>query len=132
MLVATTLNVVRAFVEPLKASGRGRFVAVTSSKVRAPSARSALYAMAKAASDALVMALADELRGTGSTANLIEVDSIDAPENRAAPRAQSAAGTAKPYGKATPAEQIAAAMIYLCSEGAATINGIHLALTGRA
>jgi NADP-dependent 3-hydroxy acid dehydrogenase YdfG len=30
MLVATTLNVVRAFVEPLKASGQGRFIAVTS------------------------------------------------------------------------------------------------------
>ena len=122
MLVTTALNVVRAFVEPLKASGRGRFVAVTSPKARAPSARSALYAMAKAAADALVLALADEMRGTGSTANLVEVDSIDVP---------GAAGPAKPYGKTTPAEQIASAMLYLCSEEAATINGIRLPLTGR-
>jgi NAD(P)-dependent dehydrogenase (short-subunit alcohol dehydrogenase family) len=125
MLVATTLNVARGFVEQLKASGRGRFVAVTSPKARAPTARSALYAMAKAASDALVMALADELRGTGSTANLVEVDAIDAPEARAA------AEPVKPYGKTTSAEQIASAMVYLCSEDAAAINGIRLALTGR-
>lgn len=116
MLVVTTLNVVRAFVEPLKAAGNGRFIGVTSPRARAPTARNALYAMGKAASDALVLALADELRGTGATANLVEVDSIATPESRA---------------KSTPPEQIAAAMLYLCSEDAATINGIRLPLTGR-
>ncbi len=124
MLVKTTLNVVRAFAGSLKASGRGRFIAVTSPKARAPTSRSALYAMAKSASDALVLALADELRGSGATANLVEVDSIDAPESRGA-------GPKKPYGKSTPAEEIGAAMLYLCSDQAATINGIRLPLTGR-
>jgi NAD(P)-dependent dehydrogenase (short-subunit alcohol dehydrogenase family) len=83
--------------------------------------------MAKAASDALVIALADELRGTGATANLIEVDSVDSPETR-----QAGTAVPKPYGKTTPAEEIAAAMLYLCSEEARTINGIRLPLTGRA
>jgi len=124
MLVRTTLNVARAFAGPLSAGGRGRFLAVTSVKAQAPTAKSALYAMGKAASDALVLALADELRGSGATANLVVVDSIDVPETRGK-------DPKKPYGKSTPAEEIAAAMLFLCSEGAATINGARLPLTGR-
>jgi len=124
MLVRTTLNVARAFAVPLKTGGWGRFISVTSPRVQAPTAKSALYAMGKAASDALVLALADELRGTGATANLVVVDSIDTPETRdAQPK--------KAYGKSTPAEEIAAAMLFLCSDQAATINGTRLPLTGR-
>jgi NAD(P)-dependent dehydrogenase (short-subunit alcohol dehydrogenase family) len=151
MLVRTTLNVARAFAGPLKTGGWGRFIAVTSPKARTPTAKTALYAMGKAASDALVLALADELRGTGATANLIEVDSIamegevgrardgvraervppygerptiDSPETRDAQQK-------KAYGKSTPAEEIAAAMVFLCTDEAATINGARLPLTGR-
>ncbi|MGA2641371.1 MAG: SDR family oxidoreductase [Spirochaetia bacterium] len=123
MLIGTTLSVVRAFAGMLKAGG-ARFISVTSPKAQAPTAKSALYSMAKAASDALVLALADELRGTGSTANLVVVDSIDFPETRGSePR--------KPYGRSTPAEEIAAAMLFLCSDKAATINGARVPLTGR-
>jgi NAD(P)-dependent dehydrogenase (short-subunit alcohol dehydrogenase family) len=35
------------------------------------------------------------------------------------------------YGKSTPAREIAAAMLFLCSDEAATINGTRLPLTGR-
>lgn len=124
MLVGTTLNLARAFVGPLKSGGWGRLIAVTSPKAQAPTAKTALYAMGKAASDALVLALADELRGTGATANLISVDSIDIPETRDAQQK-------KAYGKSTPAEEIAAAMLFLCADDSATINGIRLPLTGR-
>jgi NAD(P)-dependent dehydrogenase (short-subunit alcohol dehydrogenase family) len=124
LLVRTTLNVARAFVVPLKTGGWGRFIAVSSPRAQAPTAKTALYAMAKAASDALVLAVADELRGTGATANLIVVDSIDTPEARES-------GQKKAYGKTTPAEEIAAAMLFLCSDQAATINATRLPLTGR-
>ncbi len=117
MLVRTTLCVVRSFAGPLK-EARGRFLAVTSPKPQSPTAKSALYAMAKAASDALVLALADELRGSGATANLVVVDSIGAPQPGK-------------FGKATPPEEIAAAMLFLCSEAAATINGARVPLLGR-
>ena len=116
-LVGTTINVVRAFAGTLKKRG-GRFIGVTSPKAHAPTAKSALYSMAKAASDALVLSLADELKGTGSTANLIVVDSIGSDPQ-------------KPYGKSTPPEEIAAAMLFLCSDEAATINGIRLPLMGK-
>ncbi len=124
LLVLTTLSVARAFAGPLRARGWGRFLAVTSTKAQAPTAKSALYSMGKAASDALVLALADELRGTGATANLVVVDSIDTPQTRDP-------SVKKPYGKTAPAEEIAAAMLFLCSEEAATINGARLPLTGR-
>ena len=124
LLVLTTLNVGRAFAVGLRARGWGRFISVTSPKAQAPTAKSALYSMGKAASDALVLALADELRGTGATANLIVVDSIDTPQTRDP-------GAKKAYGKSTPAEEIAAAMLFLCSDEAATVNGARLPLIGR-
>jgi len=123
-LVRTTLNVVRAFVGPLTSHGWGRFLAVTSPKAQAPTGKNALYAMAKAASDALVLALASELAGSGATANLVMVDSIGVP-------GAEAGAVKKPYGKATPAWEIAAAMLYLCSDEASTINGVRLPLIGR-
>ena len=115
-LVGTTINVIRAFAGRLKES-RGRFISVTSVKAQAPTSRSAAYAMAKAASDALVLALADELRGSGATANLIVVDSIESP--------------GKPYGKSTSAREIADTMLFLCSPAADTINGARIPLIGR-
>jgi NADP-dependent 3-hydroxy acid dehydrogenase YdfG len=118
-VVKTTLNVVRAFAAPLRERGSGRFLSVTSPKALAPGARGAVYAAAKAASDALVLALADELRGSGSTANLISVNAIG----------EAAAG--KDYGKSTPPSEIAAAMLYLCSPAAGTVNGVRLSLTGK-
>lgn len=125
-LVTTTLNVVRAFAKPLSSNGWGRFLAVTSPRAQTPTAKSALYAMAKSASDALVLALAAELAGSGATANLIAVDSIEteseAGRERGAPK--------KVYGKSTPAGEIAAAMVFLCSDEAATINGVRLPLFG--
>jgi len=123
-LVRTTLNVVRAFVGPLTSHGWGRFLAVTSPKSQAPTGKNALYAMAKAASDALVLALASELAGSGATANLIMVDSIETP-------GADAGAARKPYGKLTPGREIAAAMLFLCSDEAATINGVRLPLIGR-
>jgi NAD(P)-dependent dehydrogenase (short-subunit alcohol dehydrogenase family) len=123
-LVVTTLNVVRAFAAPLAAGGRGRFIAVTSPKARAPTARSAVYSMAKAASEALVLALADEMKGTGATANLLEVDSIGkAPAPDAAGR--------KTGPRPTDPADIAAAMLWLCSPGAAGVNGARVPLAGR-
>jgi NAD(P)-dependent dehydrogenase (short-subunit alcohol dehydrogenase family) len=123
MLVRTTFCVVRAFAAPLAAS-QGRFVGVTSPKAQAPTAKSAVYSMSKAAADALVLALADELRGSGATANLLVVDSIDTPEARGKEGA-------KPSPRSTPAEKIAATMLLLCAAEAGAINGARLSLTGK-
>ena len=127
-LVRTTLNLVRSVSRALASASWGRFIAVTSPRALAPTSKGAVYAAAKSASDALVLALADELKGTGATANLIAVESIDAGSGAAV---STPAGPPKAYGKTTTAEQIAAAMLYLCSDEAAIINGVRLPLIGR-
>ncbi len=124
LLIKTTLNVARAFVNPLKSNGWGRFITVTSPRAQTPTAKTAIYAMGKAAGDALVLALADEFKGSGATANAIVVNSIVTPEQRAAE-------PGKDFGKSTTAEEIAAAMLYLCSDAAGVVNGVRLPLTGR-
>jgi NAD(P)-dependent dehydrogenase (short-subunit alcohol dehydrogenase family) len=124
LLIKTTLNVARAFASPLKSNGWGRFITVTSPRAQAPTAKTAIYAMGKAAADALVLALADEFKGSGATANAIAVSSIVTPERRAAE-------PGKDFGKSTAAEEIAAAMLYLCSDAAGVVNGARLPLTGR-
>jgi NAD(P)-dependent dehydrogenase (short-subunit alcohol dehydrogenase family) len=124
-LAATTLNVARAFVGPLKAGGWGRFIVVSSPFARKPEAKKAVYSMAKAAQEAMVLALADELSGSGATANAISVRTILTPEDRAK------LPPGKPLGKVALAEEIASAMLYLCSDEARALNGAVIPLTAR-
>lgn len=125
LLIKTPLNSARAFANYLKQSDAGRFITVTSPRATSPSASTAIYSMAKAAGDALVMALAGEFKGSNATANMIVVNSIVTPQMRQEQ-------PDKDYSKHTSAEEIAAAMLYLCSTEAAPINGARLALNGRA
>ncbi len=62
----------------------GRIVLVSSRTVHRPAAGQAAYTAAKAGVEAVVATLAQELRGTGRTANTIVPGVIDTPANRAA------------------------------------------------
>src|SRR5581483_1052572 len=64
-LVLTTQHLTRAFAPALMASGRGRFVIVSSPQAQSPTQRGAAYAAAKAAAETWTLALADRFRGTG-------------------------------------------------------------------
>ena len=122
LLIETTWNVMRAFAEPLK-THRGRFILVSSPQSQRPAHTNAAYAACKAASETLTLALADEFKGTSATANIIVVNAILTPQMRAErPDAD--------YSKFTAAEDIADAMLYLCSDAAAAMNGQRLALLG--
>jgi len=123
LLIETTWNVIRAFVEMLK-TYQGRFILVSSPQAQRPAGVNAAYGACKAAAEALTLALADELRGSGATANIIVVNAILTPQMRAEqPNAD--------YSQFTAAEDIAAAMSYLCSEAAASMNGQRVMLFGR-
>jgi len=124
MLIQTTWQVIRAFVEPLKAS-KGRLIMVSSPQAQKPSHTNAAYAAGKAASEALVLAMADELKGAGATANIIQVNSILTP-------AMLAEKPHDNYSKFTRAEDIAAAMVFLCSDAASAMNGQRINLFGSA
>jgi NAD(P)-dependent dehydrogenase (short-subunit alcohol dehydrogenase family) len=119
--VWTSFHVVRAFVPHLLAGGWGRVIMIGSPLAARPNARGGPYAIGKAGQEALMLALAQELRGTGVTANLLQARTIDAKrEKLSAPTAANASWT-------TP-EELLAAVLFLLSEEAGTISGARIPL----
>jgi NAD(P)-dependent dehydrogenase (short-subunit alcohol dehydrogenase family) len=117
----TSFHVTRAFVPPLMANGWGRVIMIGSPFAARPNAKGGPYAIGKAAQEALLLTLSQELRGTGITANLLLVKTIDARrEKLSAPAPGNASWT-------TP-EEIAAAVRYLLSEEAGMVNGARIPL----
>ena len=125
LLVRTTQHATQAFARHLMESGRGRFAIVSSGQGQAPTSKNAVYAAAKAAQEAWTLALADRFRGTGATANIVVVGSILTPEMRQE-------SPDKDFSTFTPAEEIAEAIVFLCSDAAASMNGQRLTLRGAA
>jgi NAD(P)-dependent dehydrogenase (short-subunit alcohol dehydrogenase family) len=123
LLIRTVQNATRAFAPYLLESGKGRFVIVSSGQAQSPTHTNAAYAAAKAAGEAWTLALADRFRGSGATANMIVVGSILTPEMREE-------SPERDFSKFTPAEEIAEAVAYLCSDAATSMNGQRLTLRG--
>ena len=123
LLVRTLQHATQAFAQHLIASGHGRFVAIGAGQAQAPTHPNASYAAAKAAADTWTLAVADRFKGTGATANLVVVGAILTP----AMRAES---PDKDFSTFTPAEEIADAIAYLCSDDAASMNGHRVTLRG--
>ena len=120
----TTLHVVQAAVPGMVERGWGRIVAVSTGFAANPAAKGGAYAVAKAAEETLVRALAREVGATGVTANVVVVKKIDtAHERESDPSPKNATWT-------TP-EEIAGVMCFLCSDDAAAINGARIPLDGR-
>jgi NAD(P)-dependent dehydrogenase (short-subunit alcohol dehydrogenase family) len=125
LLVRTVQHATQAFASHLLASGRGRFVLISAGQAQAPTHPNAAYAAAKAASESWTLALADRFRGTGATANIVVVGANVTP----AMRVES---PDKDFSTFTPAEEIAEAIAYLCSDTAASMNGQRVTLRGAA
>jgi NAD(P)-dependent dehydrogenase (short-subunit alcohol dehydrogenase family) len=126
LLIRTLQNATQAFVPSLLESGRGRFVLVSTGQAQAPTHKNAAYAAAKAAAEAWTLALADRFKGTGATANIVVVGgAIVTPDMREE-------SPDKDFSTSTPAEEIAEAIAYLCSDAAASMNGQRLTLRGAA
>lgn len=125
LLVRTVQNATQAFVPQIAGNPHGRFVLVSSGQAQAPTHTNAAYAAAKAASETWTLALAHRLKGTGATANVVVVGAIVTP----AMRAES---PDKDFSTFTPAEEIAEAIAYICSDTAASMNGQRLTLRGAA
>jgi NAD(P)-dependent dehydrogenase (short-subunit alcohol dehydrogenase family) len=120
----TTLNVSQAVVPGMIARGFGRVLAVSSPFAANPGAKGASYAIGKAAEEVIVRSLAHEIAGTGVTANLVVVRTIDtAHERETAPTPRNASWT-------TP-EELAEVLAFLASPAAAAVNGARLSLDGR-
>src|SRR6188472_933371 len=124
LLVRTVQHTTRAFHDALLASDAGRFVLVSAKQAQAPSNSNAAYAAAKAAAEAWTLALADGFEGSAATANIIVVDAILTPRMRE----ESPGGDFPTF---TPAEDLAEAIAFLCSDQAEKMNGQRLPLTMR-
>jgi NAD(P)-dependent dehydrogenase (short-subunit alcohol dehydrogenase family) len=122
LLIRTVQHTTRAFHDALVASGHGRFVLVSAKQAQSPSNSNAAYAAAKAAAEAWTLALADGFKESGATANIVVVDAILTPRMRE----ESPEGE---FSNFTPAEHIAEAIAFLCSDAAEKMNGQRLPLT---
>ena len=119
----TSLHLFRAVVPHMRANAWGRIVAVSSPTASRPAAERAPYAVGKAAQEALVLTLAQELRGSGVTANLVVVSTIDVKGERESKPTPSNANWTTP-------DEITATLLYLCADESATINGARIPLYG--
>ena len=119
----STFYLAQAFVPHMLSHGWGRIVIVSAPNAGIPPAKGAPYTVGKAAQEALMLTIAEEVRGTGVTANVVRVKSIDVQHERdRQPSPKTAAWT-------TP-EEISAAILYLCSDQAQMINGARIPLYG--
>jgi NAD(P)-dependent dehydrogenase (short-subunit alcohol dehydrogenase family) len=121
LLVRTLQLTTRAFHDALTGSEHGRFVLVSATAAQNPENTNAAYASAKAAAEAWALALADSFAGTNATANIIIVKAIETPQMR-----ESSPAVERP--SFTPAEDLADAIAFLCSDSAARMNGQRLSL----
>lgn len=111
----STVRAIRAFLPDIAAATDGRIVTVSTFVAGAPTPKHAAYAASKAAVEALTISVARDLAGTTATANVIVLRSI---------------GDEKPTDQRP--KEIAAAIAWLCSPGAGTVNGQRIPLFGRA
>jgi NAD(P)-dependent dehydrogenase (short-subunit alcohol dehydrogenase family) len=125
LLIGTLQTTTQAFAKPLMESGHGRFVIVSTGQAQAPTHTNAAYAAAKAAAETWTLALANRFKGSGATANVVVVGAIVTPEMREE-------SPDKDFSTFTPAEEIAEAIAYLCSDAASSMNGQRLTLRGAA
>jgi NAD(P)-dependent dehydrogenase (short-subunit alcohol dehydrogenase family) len=122
LLIRTVQHTTRAFHGQLAASEHGRFVLVSAKQAQKPSNSNAAYAAAKAAAEAWTLAYADGFEPGGATANIVVVDAILTPKLREE-------NPGKEFPTFTPAEHLAEAIAFVCSDAAAQMNGQRLRLT---
>lgn len=121
--VWTTFYLAQAFVPHLTTNGWGRIVVISSPSVKDTPANVSPYTVGKSGQEALLMTLAEELKGTGVTANVLRVRTIDVKHERDQDQ------TPKTASWTTP-EEITSALLYLCSEEARMVNGARIPLYG--
>jgi NAD(P)-dependent dehydrogenase (short-subunit alcohol dehydrogenase family) len=100
----------------MRAANSGRIISVAAMTALSPASSRGAYAIAKRGVVTLTETIAEEVKGTGITANAIAPSIILTPANRSSiPRGDTSRWV-------TP-EEIAALILFLCSENARSISG---------
>ncbi len=119
----TTYYLAQAFVPGMKERHWGRIIVVSSPSVDNPPGYNLPYVVGKSAQEAVVLTLAEELKYSGVTANILRVRTIDIHHERVgSPSPDNAFWT-------TP-EEIGAAIEYLISDEGGAVNATRLPLYG--
>jgi NAD(P)-dependent dehydrogenase (short-subunit alcohol dehydrogenase family) len=108
----TTFHLFKSFAPFLAGNGWGRVITLSIPLLNHPKPGMGVYAAGKAAQEALVQTLAEELKDKGVTANVIYVKSIDI----------------NGEGGGTSPAEIISTILYLFSDDAAKINGRKIPL----
>ncbi|MET1412374.1 SDR family oxidoreductase [Roseibium sp. HPY-6] len=135
-------NVWQAALPDMKASGWGRLIAIASTAGLRGYPYVSAYCAAKHAVVGLTRALGKELAKTGMTVNAICPGFVETPmlersiENimsKTGMSREDAANTLKadnPQGRFIQADEVAETALWLCSDGARSINGQAISLSG--
>jgi NAD(P)-dependent dehydrogenase (short-subunit alcohol dehydrogenase family) len=144
--VMAPLRAMRAAIPAMAARGWGRIVNVSSTAAKRPSARMPEYSVAKAAELSLSRLFADRHAGEGVLVNAIcpgptkselwmdagglldQSQELGGIETR--DEALRAAGEKRPLGRLAEVEEIAAAIVFLCSERASYVAGAAWSVDG--
>jgi NAD(P)-dependent dehydrogenase (short-subunit alcohol dehydrogenase family) len=134
--------VARATLPAMLAAGQGRLVFIASTAALKGYPYVSAYVAAKHAVLGLARALAAEHASSGVTINAVcpgftdtpllaaSVDRIVAATGRSAEQARAALAKSNPQGRLVRPEEVAAAVVWLCSDAAAAVNGQAIAIDG--
>ncbi len=144
--VMAPLRAMRAALPPMAERGWGRVVNVCSTSGKRPSAAMAAYSVAKAAELSLSRLFADRYAKRGVLVNAIAPGPTESEmwmdpgglldQSRALSGAASrkealaTAGAKRPIGRLAAPEEIAAAIVFLCSERASYVSGAAWSVDG--
>jgi len=132
-----TFHCVQAIIPDMVAAEWGRIVTISSSSAQRGSPRMAHYAASKGGVITLTKTLAREFASYGITVNNIPPSAIETPMQHQAqvdgylPSNEAMAKTV-PLGRLGTGDDIAAACMFLCSDGAGYITGQVLGVNGGA
>ena len=119
----TTYRLAQSIIPGMADNHWGRILVISSPVASHPEINIAPYAIGKAAQEALMLTIAQEVTGSGITANMILVKTIDAKHQREQQPSEKNAHWTTP-------EEIAATLLYLCAEETSVINGARIPLYG--
>ena len=114
---------VKVFSKHFLQQNWGRVAIVSSPSAEEAPGKAAPYSVSRAGEEALLMTLANEVKGTGVTSNVIRVRTIDDDHLRFKEPSEKNWGWTQP-------EEIAEMLIFLCSEEGGRINGAIIPLYG--